>query len=306
MTSYSDSQRILQQSAQDATVRCVVCGSYLSGRTRVRLDSMRLIECQDCHSWTYLPRPTLQQQAAIHDDAGYFEHPYFQNRRNAQEENDRRCRQVFKTIGAGIDLLSLEGERLLDVGCDVGLFLQSAARQFGVAPIGIDVSSRSIQYLKSQSIEAYHSDLEHAPDAIKDLSIITAIDLIEHVVDPKAFLQQVYARLRPGGVLYLDTPNIHSFVYTVGRWLCRLTNGQPASLFDRLFPPQHIQYFTVESLAALAQECGFEVVQISNRPYRFSELGTSWPMRIGLMILQLYDRLTQNGILLCALLRKPK
>jgi cyclopropane fatty-acyl-phospholipid synthase-like methyltransferase len=241
----------------------------------------------------------------LHDDAAYFEHPYFQQRRHAQRASDRRCRQIFARLNTGINLEMLRGDRMLDVGCDTGEFLASAARQFGILPVGVDVSSRAVQQAKANGIEAYITDLENAADYLKAFSVITAIDLIEHVVDPRSLLQQIFSRLRPGGITYLETPNIYSSIYQVGSWLCHLTKGQPKATFERLFPDQHIQYFTGNSFATLAQECGFEIVQLSARPLPFSDLATSLPIRFGLAGLQLFDKLIRNEILICGLFRKP-
>jgi SAM-dependent methyltransferase len=269
------------------------------------MGAVQLIACKTCHSWTYLPRPTLEEQANLHDDAEYFQHPYFQNRRNARDANDRRCRKIFEVIARATKVTALRGDRLLDVGCDTGEFLAAAARLYGVIPVGIDVASRAIQAAQTQGIEAYQTDLEQAPADLQGFSVITAIDLIEHVVDPATLLRQIFARLRPGGVTYLETPNIDSLVYAVGETLCRLTGGQPKSLFERLFPPQHIQYFTSTSFVSLAQECGFEIAYLGRRPLPFSDLGTSLPVRLGLATLQTLDQLQQREILLCVLLRKP-
>lgn len=284
---------------------CAVCQASLTSKPRTHLGKARLVECGACQSWMYLPRPTAQEQAALHDDETYFEHPYFQHRRYAQERNDRRCRQIFTQLGMGLDLTTLRGDRLLDVGCDTGAFLLSAARQFGVVPIGLDVSSRAISQLKAQGIEAYLTTLENAPTQLCGFSVITAIDLLEHVANPRTFLQELCDRLRPGGVAYLETPNIHSSIYQLGCVLSNLTGGRPAALYERLFPPQHIQYFTRMSFVTLAQECGFEVAHLTLRSLPFTDLATSFPVRLALTGLQVFDRLAQRAILICALLRKP-
>jgi 2-polyprenyl-3-methyl-5-hydroxy-6-metoxy-1,4-benzoquinol methylase len=290
---------------QDDSSACAVCGVLLSGPVMVRLGEARLIRCTACSSWIYLPRLSAQEQTAIHDSADYFEHPYFQGRRQAQASLDRRCRETFTRIGAGVNLESLRGERLLDVGCDTGFFLASAAEQFGIVPVGIDVSSHAVQEAAKKGIEAYHADLATAPNPLKDFTVITAIDLIEHVAEPRAFLRQIFARLRPGGVAYLETPNICSTVYLVGRLLCSVTGGRPRGTFERLFPPQHAQHFTCASFSALARECGFEVVQLDTRVLPFDDIHTSLPVRIGMAGLQLLDSLTCGKILICALLRRP-
>jgi len=291
--------------SQAVITTCAVCRQPLAGRVKVRLGSIVLLECPSCRSWTYFPRPTREQQSAIHDDAEYFDHPYFQNRRHDQRKNDRRCRQIFAHLKTGVDLSALRGDRLLDVGCDTGGFLSSAARLFGVVPIGIDVASLAVQMTQEQGIESYCTALEQAPSHLSELSMITAIDLIEHVVDPEALLRQIFQRLRPGGITYLETPNIHSVVYQLGSVLAGWTGGKPVAIFERLFPPQHIQYFTPDSFTSLAEACGFEIVHLELRPLLFSDLGTSLPLRIGLTGLQLFDKLIGNEILICGLLRKP-
>lgn len=285
--------------------RCSVCTTTLSGPVRVRLGESQLIECAGCGSWIYLPRLSVQQQATIHDTAHYFEHPYFQGRRQAGAVLDRRCRNTFARIEAGINLESLRGERMLDIGCDTGRFLTSAANQFGIVPVGIDVSAQAVQRAAQQGLEVYHTALEHAPDHLTDFRVITAIDLIEHLIDPSALLRQVFIRLRPDGVLYLETPNINSMVYRFGRLLCQITGGQPRPVFERLFPPQHVQYFTNSSLATLAKQCGFEVVRLDHRTLPPTDISTSLPIRLGVAALQLLDLLFGSKILLCALLRRP-
>ena len=288
-----------------SVIVCVVCSKPLSGKIKTRLRSAQLVECQACKSWIYLPRPTAEEQAGVHDNEQYFEHPYFQHRRHAQAGNDRRCRQLFNRLRAAIDPSSLRGERLLDVGCDTGALLLSAARQFGIVPVGVDVSSRAIHQIKAQGIEAYVTDLEHAPRQLSEFSVITAIDLLEHVVDPRAFLQQLFSRLRPGGVTYLETPNIYSSIYQIGCVLSRITGGRPTAIFERLFPSQHIQYFTRSSFATLAHESGFEVVQLDLRSLPCTDLAASLPMRLALTGVQLFDQLVHKAILICGLLRKP-
>ena len=68
------------------------------------------------------------------------------------------------------------------------------------------------------------------------------------------------SRLGPGGVLYVETPNIRSAVYTLGRVLSHVNQSSASGMIQRLFPPQHVQYFTTHSLSRLAKDSGLEVV----------------------------------------------
>ncbi len=283
---------------------CVLCGHLLDGDEQVRV-SIRLFRCQACGTWSSYPRVDATKQADIHDSGDYFEHPYFGGRRRNPVRTDCRCRDIFERMGAAVDTRSLRGHRLLDIGCDTGAFLESAARQFGVLPVGIDVSHRAADAAASAGIEAYKTTIETAPPHLAGFPAITAIDVIEHVVDPVGFLCGARRRLAPGGALYVETPNIRSAVYRLGRLLCRGTRCRPRALFERLFPPQHVQYFTVQGFERLAHQAGLEVVRLGTRVLPWADLAASVAVRAGLSIIQLADRLSGEGILIWAVLRRP-
>jgi SAM-dependent methyltransferase len=270
----------------------------------VRLAEARLLECSSCGSWTYWPRQSSAAQQSLHDSADYFDHPYFELRRRISPSLRRRCRQTFARIGRAIDVGALRGQPLVDVGCDTGVFLQCAAEEFGVKPIGIDVARRAVEQAQQAGIEAYHSPLEDAPEHLRELPLIVAIDLVEHVADPGAFLRAIRSRLRAGGVAYLETPNIASKVYRLGGWLSSLSGGRPAPVFDRLFPPQHIQYFTRQSFVALAQDSGLQIASVQTRSLPLADIAASSFVRLSMGAIQSLDLLSGSHILICAVLRR--
>ena len=200
----------------------------------------------------------------------------------------------------------MRGQRLLDIGCDTGVFLRAASEEFGVVPIGIDVSARAVEAARQAGIEAYQTLLEEAPDRLSEFPLVTAIDVIEHVPDPGAFLRQVRSRLAPGGVLYVETPNIRSAVYALGRALSHVMDGSASGMIQRLFPPQHVQYFNAHSLNRLAKDSGFEVVQVDTRVLPLSDIAASPATRWAVGLLQALDRILRREILVWAVLRRPR
>ncbi len=284
--------------------RCVACGNAIPGNVQVRLADSQLRRCSSCGTWVYFPRPDAEQQAAIHDSEDYFDHPYFELRRNADQAQLRRCRLIFSRLTAGADTALLRGHRILDIGCDTGAFLATAAREFGIVPVGLDVGARAVAVVAGQGMEVYQTTIEQAPQHLRDFSAITAIDLVEHVSDPESFLREIRSRLRPGGVVYLETPNIRSSVYRIGRLLSGLTHGRPAALYERLFPAQHIQYFTRASLGALVQASGLELTQMGTRVLPWTDIAASLPVRAAMVGMQTLDRLTGERILIWAVLRR--
>jgi SAM-dependent methyltransferase len=282
---------------------CVACRSALSPTAGVWLGTARLATCLVCRSWTYLPRPTLEAQFAIHSTADYFDHPYFTGRRQAGSVQMRRCRRIFASLSSVADVTELRGKRMLDVGCDTGLLSLAAAELFGVRPVGIEISPHAVEVAQRKGLEVHHSSVEHAPD-IGHFWLITAVDIIEHAADPEAFMRSLATKLELGGVLYLQTPNHRSAIYQIGKLLCNLTGGRPASVFERLFPPQHVQYLSGEGLASLAGRCGLRVIKIERQRLSASDLAVPGLVRAGLMVTQMVDQIRDSGILTCAVLRK--
>ena len=107
----------------------------------------------------------------------------------------------------------LEGKSALDVGCGAGLLAEPLAR-LGATVTGIDASPEVIdvarEHAKGQSLLEGLS-LEYRAVAVEQVEgqfdLVTALEVIEHVADPAAFLRSLAQRLAPGGLLILSTPN---------------------------------------------------------------------------------------------------
>jgi 2-polyprenyl-3-methyl-5-hydroxy-6-metoxy-1,4-benzoquinol methylase len=264
----------------------------------------RLARCPSCQSWTYLPRPSAPQQAAIHDNAEYFQHDYFRGRREDKANLARRCQSVFSQVAEVADLRSLRGERLLDIGCDTGSFALAAAEGYGLVPMGVDVAARAVAEAQARGVHACHGEIGEAPAEFSGFRMVTAVDIIEHTVDPGSFLLDVSSRMALGGLLYVQTPNFDSTVYQVGRRLCRLTAARPRALFERLFPPQHIQYISRRGLGELAARSRLAVISLRTRVLPAADVAASPLVREAVMALQGLDVPRREAILICAVLRK--
>jgi 2-polyprenyl-3-methyl-5-hydroxy-6-metoxy-1,4-benzoquinol methylase len=282
---------------------CAVCGFDGPRAPYVRLRDAALQRCTRCESVLYSPRPDPTAQHGYHDSEAYFDHPYLQLRRDAQQRLDRRCASMFGRISKAAGIRSFAGLTHLDVGCDTGAFLESAARQFHTKPVGVDVARRAVAEAVKNGIDAYACTIEDAPPQVKDASVVTGIDVVEHVTDPHGFIEAIAARMTPGGVCYLETPNIRSWLYAVGRVICNLAGQAPAAMV-RLFPPEHIQYFSAEGLSKLAEASGLEVLAVGTRVLPAAEIAVSRPVQFALGALQSLDRLTRREILMWVVLRR--
>ncbi|MES2904919.1 MAG: bifunctional 2-polyprenyl-6-hydroxyphenol methylase/3-demethylubiquinol 3-O-methyltransferase UbiG [Pseudomonadota bacterium] len=106
-------------------------------------------------------------------------------------------------------LRPLTGKSALDVGCGAGLLAEPLARM-GATVTAIDAAPELIAAAKAHASGAglaidYRATGVEALEGHFDL--VTAMEVIEHVADPRAFIFSLAARLAPGGLLILSTPN---------------------------------------------------------------------------------------------------
>lgn len=101
----------------------------------------------------------------------------------------------------------LEGARVLDVGCGGGLVSEGLARA-GAAVTGLDASPQAIAVARSHAEEG-RLDIAYRQGELSETTevfdSVTALEVVEHVPDPGAFVAALAARVRPGGRIALST-----------------------------------------------------------------------------------------------------
>jgi SAM-dependent methyltransferase len=272
-----------------AAADCVACSAPLELSPWVRLPYWALHQCRQCRSLSALPRPTSGDQEGLHSGAKYFEHPYFDARRRSSLV-EKRCRETFERLYED-QLSSLKrGLRHLDVGCDTGEFLLAAQRLFNVIPTGLEIAPLSADVARGQGIKVYLTSAENLPEHAGPFDIITAIDLVEHLVLPEEFFLSARNVLSDHGLLYVETPNPASLVYRLARLLTNFGSGRPEWICQRIFLHEHIQYFTKEGLLASARKVGLRPVKLETRRLPSHDVSAGLAVRTALSAVQLLDR----------------
>jgi SAM-dependent methyltransferase len=151
------------------------------------------------------------------------------------------------------------GERVLDIGCGEGAFTAALAAA-GARPSGVEVAAEPLRRARQRHPELDFRQYDgQLPFAAGEFDAAWAGEVLEHVLDGVALLDEVRRVLRPGGRLLLSTPD-HPRRLVLGLALRR-------AAFERHFDPRsdHVRFFTARTLAVLLEEAGFTPTGIARR-----------------------------------------
>jgi len=160
----------------------------------------------------------------------------------------------------------LEGAECLDIGAGVGLFShlleQAGATAYGIEPQLVFRQFATEKFgvtLQAETIEAPFWQEKYAGH----FDVVTLWDTLEHLNFPVETLRDAIRVLKPGGMLFLDTPSRDSFYYKISEWSYRLSKGNNPLFLNSLYsakPFRHNQIFSVQQLNDLFDRLGLDVI----------------------------------------------
>lgn len=172
------------------------------------------------------------------------------------DEEDAR-RDLFGWMTRRIGDYPVRGQRLFEVGSNIGLFLSVAAKA-GWDVAGIEPSVWAV----TQGRERFGVDLQQGTVETLDLpeasvDVLVMLDVLEHLTDPAGALRALRPAVNVDGLLALSTVNVDSLH---GR-----LRGEHWPWFIR----SHLHYFRPPTLVSMVREAGFEIVEWSVVPRSF-------------------------------------
>ena len=145
---------------------------------------------------------------------------------------------VRRFIGSG---------RLLDLGCAYGFFLKEARCHFEI--FGIQLAEHAAASCREEGLNVLSGMANEANmEQIGEVDVITMFDVIEHLPQPGEVLALCYRYLKPGGIIVITTGD---FASMMARWA--------GANWRLMTPPQHLWYFTKESLLVFSRQFGLSM-----------------------------------------------
>ncbi len=136
---------------------------------------------------------------------------------------------------------------VIDIGSGYGNFLKNLKDRGYENLFGIEPNREAVKVAKENfGFEIYNANLGDASLPQNMFDAATLIAVIEHFNDPIKELKNIYKLLKPGGYLYVNTPNLLDVTLRQG--------------INKYFKFVHTFYFTETSLSNCLKKAGFEIV----------------------------------------------
>lgn len=224
--------------AQSVEVACPVCLSSAYNLATVR-NGFAVVKCKKCSCLLANPRPSEESLIRLYQDYPKIVENLGGEVRDNPEDSRREAQYHVRHLSRFV-----RGGRLLDLGCGSGDLLEIAQAAFDVC--GVDVAPRLRR--GSKSLTVFEGRLEDAAFESASFNAVTAVEVIEHLFDPRRTLEEIHRVLMPGGMFLVQTGDAGSLPARLGldRW-------------SYVQPPVHLNFFTRKTLVRLLRQTGFQI-----------------------------------------------
>jgi len=203
--------------------------------------------CNECGFVRLSAELSMDDEIALQDaDAAAG---YIAGYTNKLDKKLARCRQRLRLITRHVPR-----GRFLDVGSNYG-FMTETAGLAGFDATGLEINPGLVAHARktypqrrfvSSPLETFNANGE-------SFDAVYCSEVIEHVIDPRRFLEALAATMRSGAVLLLTTPHIREY----------RRRG-----YTKMQAPDHKVYFSNATLRRLMQECGFQRIRFRLNPFK--------------------------------------
>lgn len=234
-------------------IHCPLCGSGSTSIIHIR-KPFQIVLCKKCNLSYLNPRLKEPVMHRVYEGPEYFCDGDMTGYRDYTSQ-ERSLRITFRKFLKEVSRLGFASGRLLEVGCGYGYFLDEA-REFFPHLFGTELSTEAVaRALKLPGIAVHTGDIESLPSGWDNFDITIAINVIEHIYSPLAFVMALKQTLKESGRIILATPDFGSV------WPKILGIHWPSFKI-----PEHVVFYNKKTLGLLFERAGFR--DIREIPFR--------------------------------------
>lgn len=255
--------RYLELSAEDAkrcfaggtreACACVACAG-LDLQPEFEKNGFSYATCKHCGTLFQTPRPSLQAFSAFYRDSvssRYWAEHFFPAVAEARRE--RIFRPRVERLVQMCEAHGIEVGQLVDVGAGYGILLDEWRRlRPETDMLAIEPSSALAAQCRAKGFNVIEDIAENVTGYQGCADLVVCFEVLEHVYDPLSFVRTLTGLAKPGGHVFVSTLCVDGF--------------DIQTLWDRsnsIFPPHHINFFSVDGFGHLFERAGLEVVSIT-------------------------------------------
>lgn len=246
-----DVERLLRRRDEFVEVPCPACGTEGGDQVWTKW-TLSYLECPECGTVYISPRPSpdvVEEYYATSELYAYWNEHIFPASEDVRRE--RIFRPRVERVRSLCERYGISPSLLVEVGAGFGTFC-AVAMESGLFErvLAIEPTPSLAARCRERGVDVIALPVEHVT-IDEPVDVVASFEVIEHLFDPRTFVQRCFEILRPGGLLVLSCPNARGFEV--------LTLGPIADTVDT----EHLNYFNPGSLAGMAASVGFDVLETS-------------------------------------------
>jgi len=145
------------------------------------------------------------------------------------------------------------GDRVLEIGCGNGAFMKKL-RKKGIDSEGLELNKAALAKCRNDKLSVREQTIEeYSKNEAGPYDIVCSFQVLEHISDPRSFLENSLKKLKTGGLMIIAVPNNDSFIQK-----------------DRFpilnMPPHHFGLYGKQTLASLDKMIPVTVINIIEEP----------------------------------------